>query len=165
VLEVKINNKVIYTKTKDYNPLFYVGKEAIWFYWYGGNMNIDGGTHTHQHSNSSLDNIWVHTVWYPYYQDRPSSQFSANLSEDMNTGNWYEIYQKNAEIVNEFLEVYNTKVRDKTLTPKISKMLDEVDMWYNIMITIMRLGNMSGNLNTGIVYDNKYLLSKLASYE
>jgi hypothetical protein len=167
VVEVRINNKAIYSKSQDYTPLFYTGKEAIWFYWYGGNVNLDGGTHTSSRSDYYTDNVSTLTVWYPYYQDRKPSYFSPNNSDtDTNTDNWYEIYQLNHKKVMEHVDNLNKKVQSRILTTKLPKLLDELDMWYHTLISMLKLGNIHFVVdNTHITKDCVKSGSDFSRYE
>ena len=152
VLEAKINNLVIYSGEKLYEPLFYKDKEAIWFYWYGGNINMDGGSHTRQWNDCYTDNVCTYTLYYPYYTSRNPSWFDilSDSQKHINCHNWHEIHEANEKKVNEYLEIYNEKVRKRTLTVNLPKVLDNLDIWYKI---IKNMGLIAG-IKEDIFYSN-----------
>ena len=53
-----------------FEPLFYKGDEAIFWFWYGGNINMNGSCKTLYRTDTSLENVWVHTMWIPEYTTR-----------------------------------------------------------------------------------------------
>jgi hypothetical protein len=158
-LQVKINDQVLYSKEKDYEPLFYVGKEAIWFYWYGGNINVDKKQRNIYHrTDYYTDNATCVYIGYPAYTNRPESQFSGMLANELDTRAWYKLYCDNNKKVNEHLSNYSLKVQNKTLTTKLPKLMDEVDVWHNILVSMMKLGNMNQEINK-IISESNYLVT------
>jgi hypothetical protein len=159
VLELVINGNVIYSITKEYTPLFYTGKEAIWFYWFGGNINIDGNTTTTGWNDYYTDNICSWTVWYPTYQNREGVKMDLLSESYIKKDALQKINMDNNIKISQLFSTYSKKVQEKTLTTKLSKLIDELDVWYNIIFTFMNLGNISKYSDKIIECEKKYLLS------
>ena len=148
-IQGKINDKVVVEKSQPYEPLFYSGKEAIWFYWYGGEMNLDGGSHTRQWNECYTDNVSTWTLYYPYYTKREPAQFDIFTGyQGLNATNWYNLRELIYKRVNEnYLEKFNGLVRNKSLTIKLKGLMDNLDIWDNIIKNIGKLANIENKIS------------------
>lgn len=67
-----------------YNPLFYVGKEAVLYWWYGGEIPIDGEVNTAERHGSYTDNRTTMHIKYPKYKTHPCIDFrTINIDTDV----------------------------------------------------------------------------------
>jgi hypothetical protein len=125
----------IFKMSKPYDPLFYEGSEAIWYYWYGGMMPIDGHVNTWTRENLYSDNRSTTYVEYPVYKSRMSNyiNFSQVTSKDktLNVKQWGKI-----------LVGIESKIRDfETDIIKIIKdnntIYQNVDFYYHLIKSML----------------------------
>lgn len=128
----------------DYDPLFYTGNEAIWWFWFGGNIPIDGSTNCYQRENGPYkDNRSTTSVWYPAYNTREhhndvECEFPYNDIREHHT-NLHKIMRLFDDKVTEYIDKYNQKIINRSFTPQLANLLDEYDASYLRLVAICKV--------------------------
>ena len=79
IIDVYSNKVSVATHMIPYDPKFYTGKEAVMYFWYGGNMSVTGECCASSIQNSYTDNRSTTTFYYPSYTQRQACSWTDTI--------------------------------------------------------------------------------------
>ena len=141
VIYAVINNSNVYTYETDYTPLFYTGKEAVFWFWYGGNISLDGSCTYAQRGNSYTDNRSTTTVYFPTYTTLSPHKIVTKPTQ------WYTSYSRYMTYGSIYLTTFQNMIIENNKKMindiELKSALNAFDTEANKIVTVSNIGNVS----------------------